>query len=155
VSVAFRRESDDEHKEPKFELPIPAGPNIVTARGLRLIGETVARLEAELAAASDDAQREEVKRDLRYWHTRQATAQLAPAPPQDEVAFGSRVHFKLNGQARTIDIVGDDEADPAEGRIAFSAPLAQALMGGFVGEEIDFGNREKAIKISRIESLPA
>jgi hypothetical protein len=26
MSVAFRRESDDEHMEPKFELPIPPGP---------------------------------------------------------------------------------------------------------------------------------
>ena len=25
MSVAFRRESDDEHMEPKFELPIPPG----------------------------------------------------------------------------------------------------------------------------------
>ena len=37
MSVAFRRESDEEHKEPKFELPLPPGPNLVTARGLALI----------------------------------------------------------------------------------------------------------------------
>ena len=37
MSVAFRRESDEEHKEPRFELPIPPGPNLVTARGLKLI----------------------------------------------------------------------------------------------------------------------
>ena len=36
MSVAFRREGDDEHLEPKFELPIPPGPNRVTARGLAL-----------------------------------------------------------------------------------------------------------------------
>ena len=34
MSVAFRRDSDEEHLEPKFELPIPAGPNLVTLRGL-------------------------------------------------------------------------------------------------------------------------
>ena len=34
MSVAFRRESDDEHKEPKFDIPIPPGPNLVTRRGL-------------------------------------------------------------------------------------------------------------------------
>jgi len=33
MSVAFRRESDEEHKEPRFELPIPPGPNLVTRRG--------------------------------------------------------------------------------------------------------------------------
>ena len=37
MSVAFRRESDEEHLEPKFEIPIPPGPNLVTARGLALI----------------------------------------------------------------------------------------------------------------------
>ena len=42
MSVAFRRESDEEHLEPKFEQPIAPGPNLVTARGLRLLGERVA-----------------------------------------------------------------------------------------------------------------
>ena len=37
MSVAFRRDSDEEHLEPKFELPVPVGPNLVTARGLALI----------------------------------------------------------------------------------------------------------------------
>ena len=37
MSVAFRRESDEEHLEPKFELPLPPGPNLVTSRGLKLI----------------------------------------------------------------------------------------------------------------------
>ena len=46
MSVAFRREGDDEHMEPKFELPLPPGPNWVTARGLRLTQEMAATLEA-------------------------------------------------------------------------------------------------------------
>ena len=54
MSVAFRRESDDEHMEPKFELPIPPGPNWVTARGLRLTQEQVAALEAIDTAAMDE-----------------------------------------------------------------------------------------------------
>ena len=33
MSVAFRRDCDEEHLEPKFELPIPVGPNLVTGRG--------------------------------------------------------------------------------------------------------------------------
>ena len=44
MSVAFRRESDDEHKEPEYELPIPVGANLVTPRGLRLLGEEAARI---------------------------------------------------------------------------------------------------------------
>ena len=53
MSVAFRRESDDEHLEPKFELPIPPGPNFVTPTGLAQIEARVAELEAVLEAASD------------------------------------------------------------------------------------------------------
>ena len=44
MSVAFRREGDEEHLEPKFEIPIPPGPNLVTSRGLALIGARVAEL---------------------------------------------------------------------------------------------------------------
>jgi transcription elongation GreA/GreB family factor len=147
VSVAFRRESDEEHKEPRFELPIPVGPNLVTASGLAQIEARVTDLEALVAQMPDEARLEEAKRDLRYWRTRQATAQLAPPAPEDEVAFGSRVSFRHKGRERSIDIVGDDEADPSAGRIAFSAPLARALIGGCAGDLVDFGGESEAIEI--------
>ena len=70
MSVAFRRESDEEHLEPKFELPIPPGPNLVTARGLRLIEEKVAALEARLAEELSEEERKAVLRDARYWRAR-------------------------------------------------------------------------------------
>ena len=153
MSVAFRRESDEEHKEPKFELPIPVGPNLVTRNGLRLTAARVAELEAVVASAEDEAMLEEAKRDLRYWRTRLATAQLAPPPPEGEVGFGSRVSFHHRGAARTIDIVGDDEADPASGRIAFSAPLPRAMMGAGLGDLVDFAGEEEAIEILGIARI--
>ncbi|WP_375426773.1 GreA/GreB family elongation factor [uncultured Sphingomonas sp.] len=146
MSVAFRRESDEEHLEPKFELPIPAGPNLVTPRGLALIGERLADLEARLAGASDE-ERAAVARDLRYWRIRSVTATLAPAPPADEVAFGSRVRVRIKGAERVIEIVGDDEAEPAAGRIAFSSPLARALTGAMEGERVIFGDGVEIIAI--------
>lgn len=153
LSVAFRRESDEEHKEPRFELPIPVGPNLVTARGLALIEARVAETEALVASGEDEARLEEAKRELRYWRTRLATAQVAPPPPPDEVAFGSRVGFRQNGALRSIDIVGDDEADPAGGRIAFSAPLARALIGACVGDLVDFAGREEALEVVDIAPI--
>ncbi|HWI86834.1 MAG TPA: GreA/GreB family elongation factor [Sphingomonas sp.] len=141
MSVAFRRESDEEHLEPKFELPIPPGPNLVTPCGLRLIEEKVAEYEA-IDAPSDDQ-----KRTMRYWRKRLATAQLAPAPPTDEVGFGSRVRFTLNGKQRDVQIVGEDEADPAAGLIGLQAPLAQALIGAGEGELLPFGGKDDAIEI--------
>jgi transcription elongation GreA/GreB family factor len=147
LSVAFRRESDEEHKEPRFEIPLPTGPNLVTKRGLELIAARVAELEAEVTAVPGEARLEEAKRDLRYWRTRLATAVLAPRAPEDEAAFGSRVTFRLGGETRTLDIVGDDEADPASGRIAFSAPLARALIGAGAGDFADFAGEADAIEI--------
>ena len=114
MSVAFRRESDEEHKEPRFELPLPAGPNYVTARGLRLIQAKV----AELADATSD----EAKREARYWGTRLATAQLAPPPPAGAVAIGARVTIRLNGAEKMVDIVGHDEGDPASGSTGTASP---------------------------------
>jgi transcription elongation GreA/GreB family factor len=154
VSVAFRRESDEEHKEPRFEIPLPAGPNLVTARGLALIAAQVDGLEAVVAAESDETRREDAKRQLRYWRTRQATAVLAPPPPEDEAAFGSRVTFRMSGEVRSIDIVGDDEAEPAQGRIAFSAPLARALIGAGPGDLADFGGRADAIELLGVKPIP-
>lgn len=150
MSVAFRRDSDEEHLEPKFELPIPVGPNLVTARGLALIEARVAELEALVASGLEETPLAEAKRDLRYWRTRLATAQLAPPPPEDEVAFGSRVRFRHNGAERSIDLVGDDEAEPAAGRIAFSAPLARALMGALAGEFVDFAGKEEAVEVLEV-----
>ena len=136
MSVAFRRESDEEHLEPKFELPIPPGPNLVTPRGLQLIEVRNAELEAAIAAAAADAI-PELQRDLRYWRARLATAQLAPPASGDVVALGTVVTIEQDGKTRTLAIVGHDESDPASGHIAFTAPLARALIGNEVDEEVD------------------
>lgn len=147
MSVAFRRESDEEHREPRFELPLPPGPNYVTPRGRQLIEQQVEAFEAQLAAATDEAARTELARDLRYWHTRLVTARDAPTPPADEIAFGSRVRVRMGGQVRTLEIVGHDEADAATGRIPFAAPLARALIGAEAGEQIDFGGGIEVLEI--------
>ena len=154
MSVAFRRESDEEHKEPRFELPIPAGPNLVTARGLAAIEARVAALEADEALAGKDAAAiEDHKRTLRYWRTRLATAQPAGAPDDGAVGFGTRVRFRLNGAERAIEIVGDDEADPNAGRLAFSAPLARAMMGCEAGETIDFAGKADAVLVLEVTPI--
>jgi transcription elongation GreA/GreB family factor len=147
MSVAFRRDGDEEHLEPKFEIPIPPGPNRVTARGLALIGERIVGIEAQLAAAADEAEITALKRDLRYWQTRQITAELMPVPSGEAVEFGATVTFRLNGKQRALTLVGDDEADPASGLIAWTAPLARALSGAEVGDVLDFGGRDEAIEV--------
>lgn len=147
MSVAFRRESDDEHKEPEFELPIPVGPNLVTPRGARLLSDEVARLDAAVAAEVDEETRKKLQRQLRYFGTRKATAEVQAPAAEGVVGIGSRVDYALNGATRAITIVGHDEADPAAGRIAFTAPLGRALMGAEVDDMVAFQGREDAITI--------
>jgi transcription elongation GreA/GreB family factor len=149
VSVAFRRESDEEHLEPKFELPIPPGPNLVTSRGLRLIEEKAAALEARLAEELTEEERKRVLRDARYWRARAASAQLAPVPSGEEVAIGCRVTFSRDGVEKKVEIVGHDESEPAAGRVAFTAPLVKAMLRAAEGEEVEVPGG--SVVIERIE----
>ncbi|ABQ71181.1 GreA/GreB family elongation factor [Rhizorhabdus wittichii] len=157
MSVAFRRESDDEHLEPKFELPIPPGPNLVTERGAALIAARVAELEAAIEAAvaakATEEQLKSLKRDLRYWTTRHATMEIQPPADGDEAAFGTRVRYRLNGQEKAVAIVGDDEADPAAGLVSFSSPLARALIGAGEGDFADFAGKADAIEVLGVEAV--
>ena len=150
MSVAFRRESDEEHLEPKFEIPIPPGPNLVTPRGKQLLAEKAASLRQAIDAATTEEDRNRLKRDLRYWDTRLTTAEIAPPPADGEIGIGSCATFAMNMKTRTITIVGHDEADPAAGRIAFSAPLARALIGGMEGETLDYNGLPDALEILKI-----
>lgn len=150
MSVAFRRDGDEEHLEPKFEVPIPPGPNLVTARGMRLISERIAQLEAQVSAATDETDLKHARRDLRYWKARLDTAQVQPQPSGDIARFGSRIRFVLDNQTREIVIVGHDEAEPSESRLSFAAPLARALLGAQAGDTVDFSGREDAIEVLEV-----
>ena len=151
MSVAFRRDSDEEHLEPRFELPIPPGPNYVTPAGLAQIEHRVAQLDASIEAGGSEEAVKALKRDLRYWRHRQASAQPAPLPAGGSVGIGSRVGFMLHDKRLAMTITGHDEADPAQGRIAFSSPLARALLGTRAGDFADFAGEEEAIEIIEVE----
>ena len=152
MSVAFRRDSDEEHREPRFELPIPPGPNLVTPAGLAKTEARIAELEQAVAAETDATRLADLQRSLRYWKTRLATAQLAPTPRPGVVGIGSRVTFSHAGAVRTLTLVGHDEADPEHGLVAFSAPLARALIGASVGDSADFAGEEDALEVVDIDA---
>jgi transcription elongation GreA/GreB family factor len=75
-------------------------------------------------------------RDLRYWSSRRASAQLTePADDPDKLQFGGVVEFEReDGRRQTFRIVGEDEADPAQGSVSYASPLARALLGKGVGD---------------------
>jgi transcription elongation GreA/GreB family factor len=153
VSRAFVKEDEGSAPEPVPEHPVSAAPNLVTARGLRLIEERIAALEAELAAGPDETREPRLRRDLRYWRLRHATARLtAPSPDDPAVQFGSRVTYAgEEGARRTLTITGEDEADPAAGRIAYTAPVAQALMGAVAGDSVTVTLRGQPVELEVIE----
>lgn len=152
MSVAFRRDSDEEHLEPKFELPIPPGPNYVTPTGLAQIEARVAEIEAAVEAGGSEEVLKALKRDLRYWRQRQSSVIPAPAPAVGVVGIGSTVTFMLRDKRQTMTITGHDEADPVHGKIAFASPLARALLGLAAGDFADFGGEEEAIEIMDVSA---
>lgn len=59
----------------------------------------------------------------------------AKQPDRSKVYFGATVTMAdVNDVHRTVTIVGDDEAEAAEGRIGWNSPLARALRGAKVGD---------------------
>ncbi len=138
MSRAFVKEQDDAPEE-LLERPVSPNPNFVTARGLRLIDAEIETLRGQQSKAQhggDKAAAARYARDLRYWVQRRATAQLV-APPADlkTVAFATRATIERHGGRRqTFAIVGEDEADPAKGLLAYTSPMARALLGRKFGE---------------------
>ncbi|MBI4598750.1 transcription elongation factor GreA [Candidatus Uhrbacteria bacterium] len=53
------------------------------------------------------------------------------------VSLGTRFVVELNGQHKTYEIVGSQEANPLEAKISNESPLGQALLGLAVGEMAD------------------
>ncbi len=153
MSKAFTKEDSDEGGLALPDREISPHRNLVTAEGLALIEGTVEALEQTLAEArsAEDLDRvASVARDLRYWSSRRATAEVTEAPENSgEVQFGSLVTIKrADGREQVWRIVGEDEADPKKGTLSYVSPLAQALMGKAAGDEIEVAGG--AAEITRI-----
>jgi transcription elongation factor GreB len=117
--------------------PLPAGaPNYVTRRGLYLLRDELTRLDAAPAPVGP-AERQAHAARRSELEDRIATAVVPPAPSDaDEIRFGARVRLSTAAGPRQLQIVGVDEADPPNQLIAFTAPLARALLGRRAGETV-------------------
>ena len=139
MSRAFVKETDAAGALPLPDRPISSARNLVTGRGLRLIERAIARHRSELAAAIAAADHEAVgraSRELRYWSARLASAEIVePEADDGRVMFGTAVTLRrADDQVLTFRIVGEDEADPACGRIAWTTPVARILLGSQPGD---------------------
>jgi transcription elongation GreA/GreB family factor len=143
MNRAFVKESDHDGAALP-ERAISPHPNLVTVRGLAQLEARVRELEAERSAArtaDDAAALASVARDLRYFQARRDSARLVkPTTQPGQVRFGVRALLRLPGGAeRAFQLVGEDEADPKAGLISYVSPLAKALMGKGVGDQLPFG----------------
>lgn len=59
--------------------------------------------------------------------------------PEESVTFGKRIKIReiKTGNERVCTILGDGEADPDQGIIAYNSPLASALIGHSQGETVE------------------
>lgn len=165
MSRAFVREDDQEEAPiipPRAALP-EGFPNYVTPLGKRLLEEERKEIESEIAGLSD-ADENQYRRKLTVLRgqlnsllERISTAQIidSAAQPRDEVRFGATVTYRMFPGRRdtTFRIVGVDEANIKEKKIAFVSPVAQAMIGHKAGDDVVFypGDEKRILKIIKIE----
>ncbi len=126
MSRAFVKDDDDRPERPPARAVDPDRPNYVTPRGLELLREALQR-----------ARDAEDERNVQYYETRLATADVVEPSATGEIVFGSRVRLRDDrGKSIALQIVGEDEADPARGSISWISPYAQALLGHRSGDRV-------------------
>lgn len=145
MSRAFVKDADENPGNALPDIPLSEHPNYVTPRGLQQLRDRLAAAQARRDAikAAEDAfgQQSElaaVERELRWLNTRASSAieiDLAQQP-RDRVAFGATVIVDTGEGERRYRIVGEDEADAEHGLVSYVSPLARALIGARIGEEV-------------------
>jgi len=148
MSRAFVKESDDDLSAGELpERPLSAHPNYVTAHGreqlqarVRELSELHERLKG-LAEEDSGAKQKlrEIERDQRYFNAQLERAIVVDpaAQPHDEVRFGAELTVvEDNGRGHRFNIVGDDEADVAAGKISWASPVARAMIGTKAGDVV-------------------
>lgn len=166
VSRAFVKEdADNEDVVVTHRAPLPDGvPNLVTPAGLAALEqERAAKLAAleglKAGEETGDATRRAagLEEELLLLLERLASAKVVQPPDDGTAGVGATVLVRYQngpqaGQTTELELVGVDEADPFEGRIAFTAPVAEALLGRRVGESVTFtaGERELTVTLERV-----
>ena len=148
MSKAFTKEDDAAPAVPprRRGIPVPV-PNFVTARGL-----AAARAELdELGRTGGDPDR------IRELSDHLATAQVATVTDRDVVGLGASVTVKDAAGKRTdYRIVGAIESDPKRGWLGWQSPLANALWGARVGDDVELprGDEVEVVAISYEDPEP-
>lgn len=126
------------------ERQVSSQPNYVTPQGLAQLQAKVAELQALHAAQTimgeqaDPQRLADLERDLRYFNQRVGSAQVVPIPTSSEkVQIGSWVTYAdEHSTERRVQLVGEDQADAANGLINWASPLGRALLGARLNDEV-------------------
>jgi transcription elongation factor GreB len=153
MSRGFVKEDDQEEAPlipPRAALP-PGVTNYVTPQGLEALLEEKVKLEEEKAGNKKENEAERryenmmIEGRLKLLVERINSARVVEpvADASKEVRFGSTVSLKTikgrkPGFVRKFTIVGVDEANVKEGKIAFIAPIAKAVMGSREKDVVSF-----------------
>ena len=141
MSRAFvKDDADDDPVVVPARAPLSEGvPNRVTPAGLLALEREREALEVDLERARSDADpRAEAAAagQLEAVRARVASAlvvDVAAVPDAADVGVGVALR-RDDGTTVRFRVVGVDEADPAAGRVAFTAPVAAAALGKRIGE---------------------
>jgi transcription elongation factor GreB len=146
MSRGFVKEDDLEHAGTDVpERPVSSHPNYMTQNGYIQLEKLATELEQQrklLSAKKDNteaiAQLAVVNRDLRYVSARLESALITkPDANATQVVFGAIVTVENeDGAQLTYQIVGEDEADIKANKISYISPLAKALIGQKVSDDV-------------------
>lgn len=164
MSRGFVKEEDQEEAPmipPRAALPVGA-VNYVTPLGYQTLLKEKAALEENRKNLSRENETEHrraaavIDGKLQLLNERIASARtLQPKEqPQDEVRFGAQVELEniTNNTPLKFQIVGVDEADVKQQKIAFIAPIARAVIGKKVGETAEF-NLNGKVRLLKVVSI--
>ncbi|MGB5334886.1 MAG: GreA/GreB family elongation factor [Woeseiaceae bacterium] len=159
----------------RWRPPRKAGSPYITPTGYRALQDELEAMwprrrevVAALSAAAAEGDRSEnaeyiyrkkelagIDRRIRYLQKRMPNLEVVRhSVPPDRVFFGATVTLDVGKEAfLCYRLVGEDEADPANGNINVDSPVAQALMKKSVGDEvlIIMGTEQLAAVIQSIE----
>lgn len=146
MSSAFVKDVDETFDELP-DRPISPHPNFVTPEGLAAIEAALTRLQQERAhvqSSNDRAALATLSREVRYWTSLRASAQVVARPINPtKVEFDCSITIRrADGREQTYRIVGEEEADPARGTISYVSLVGQALLGKQVGERVRVGKSD-------------
>ena len=149
------RRRSEQHQ--KYQRPSDVDAYLSAAAIARLKDE-LARLEKERPKAAEDVARYKEMGDLSEnaayteakFHLRRLNGRIESIKERlkravviDEqagaagvVRVGATVTIRSNGQEKTYQIVGSQEADPSRGRISRLSPLGQLLVGKRAGDTV-------------------